>query len=159
AAAGWKGGLAGFNTDLDASFGHNGFRYDLRNTENASLGPSLTTPTAPGPDGILGTADDPGIPNQTSFFAGEPHRDEFTATLVADRDLKLGLPYAVTTWLGASFRRERWVTLPGERASWIDGGHVAQDGSDAPGGSQVFPGFAPSDASDSRRDNIGVYTE
>src|SRR5262249_14084806 len=30
---------------------------------------------------------------------------------------------------------------------------------DAPGGSQVFPGFSPADASDSRRDNVGVYAE
>src|ERR1041385_1589724 len=111
AAGGWKGTTMGWNVDAGASLGHNGFRYDLRHTLNASLGPSLTTPTAPGPDGILGTADDPGIPNQTSFFAGELHRDEFVASLDGDRELKLGLPYAVHTAFGAAWRRERWVTL------------------------------------------------
>src|SRR6185436_13948301 len=158
-AGGWKGDVRGWNVEAGASFGHNGFRYDLRNTLNASLGPSLTTPTAPGPDGILGNADDPGIPNQTSFFAGELHRDELVASLDADRELKLGLPYAVHTAFGAAWRRERWVTLPGERASWIDGGATSQNGNDTPGGSQVFPGFSPSDASDSRRENTGVYAD
>src|SRR5262249_58823647 len=132
AAAGWKGGLAGFNTDLDASFGHNGFRYDLRNTENASLGPSLTTPTAPGPDGILGTADDPGIPNQTSFFAGELRRDELVVDVNGSREWKLALPAPVNTAFGAAWRRERWVVLPGELASYIDGGHRDQNGGAAP---------------------------
>ena len=158
-AGGWKGDVRGWNVDAAASFGHNGFRYDLDNTLNASLGPSLTQPTAPGPDGILGTADDPGIPNQTSFFAGELHRDEFDATLDGDKELQLGLPYSVHTAFGAAWRRERWVTLPGERASWIDGGATSQNRNDTPSGSQVFPGFSPSDASDSRRENAGVYAD
>jgi iron complex outermembrane receptor protein len=158
-AGGWKGELRGWKTDAGASFGHNGFRYDLRNTLNASLGPSLDTPTAPGPDGILGTADDPGIPNQTSFFAGELHRDEFVADVDGARELKLGLPAPVNVALGASWRRERWVTLPGELASYVDGGHVDQNGGDAPGGSQVFPGFSPGDASDSRRENLALYAD
>ena len=160
-AGGWKGQTNGWALDAGASFGHNGFRYDLRHTLNASLGPSLTVPTAPGPDSILGTADDPGIPNQTSFFAGELHRDELVADANASRDLRLGLPAPVSTTVGAAWRRERWVILPGEKASWIDGGSVDQTGSGdhAPGGSQVFPGFAPSDATDAHRENVGVYSE
>ena len=159
-AGGWKGETNGWNVGADASFGHNGFRYDLRHTLNASLGPSLTSPTAPGPDGVFGTSDDPLIPNQTSFFAGELHRDEFVTDLSGDRELKLGLPEPVNVALGASWRRERWVIVPGERASWIDGGITNQNGTDkAPSGSQVFPGFAPGDASDSRRENLGVYVD
>jgi iron complex outermembrane recepter protein len=158
-AGGWKGVANGWNVDAGASFGHNGFRYDLRHTLNASLGPSLSTPTAPGPDGIFGNSDDPGIPNQTSFFAGELHRDEFVADLDGSREMKLGLPAPVNVALGASWRRERWVILPGELASYVDGGHVDQNGGDAPGGSQVFPGFAPTDASDSRRENLGIYAD
>src|SRR5262249_54923292 len=65
-AGGVKGVVKDWNVGADASFGHNGFRYDLRHTLNASLGGSLSAPTAPGPDTILGTPDDPGIPNQTS---------------------------------------------------------------------------------------------
>jgi iron complex outermembrane receptor protein len=68
AAGGYLTNLNGWQLDLGATYGHNDFEYNLRNTLNVSLGSSLTTPTAPGPDGIPGNGDDPGIPNQTDFF-------------------------------------------------------------------------------------------
>jgi iron complex outermembrane receptor protein len=159
-AGGWKGEMNGWALGAGASFGHNGFEYKLRNTLNASLGGSLTTPTAPGPDGILGTADDPGIPNQTSFNAGTLRRDEFVGSLDASREVSVGLPNPVNLALGAAWRRERWAIIAGERASWIDGGAQAQDGSGkASAGSQVFAGFSPSDAVDTHRENVGAYAE
>ena len=55
---------------------------------------------------------------------------------------------------------EDYKIEPGERASWINGGHVAQDGSGlAPAGSSVFPGFSPTDASDHSRTNFGAYVD
>ena len=159
-AGGWKAEVNDWNVGAGATFGHNGFQYDLRNTLNASLGGSLTTVTAFGPDGIPNTADDPGIPNQTSFHAGELHRDEFVGSLDASRELLLGLPNPVNVALGGAWRRERWVIQAGEKASWVDGGAQNQNGTGkAPAGSQVFAGFAPSDAVDARRDNIGVYAD
>ncbi len=158
-AAGVKGRAQGWDVDAGASFGHDGFRYDLRHTLNVSLGPSLVTPTAPGNDGIFGNSDDPGIPNQTSFFAGELRRDELDLGANAARELALGLPNPVNVALGAAFRYERWRILKGELASYIDGGHDDQNGGDAPGGSQVFPGFAPSDESNSNRNNVAVYAD
>ena len=147
-AGGWKGELNGWATDAGATFGHSGFRYELHNTLNVSLGPSLTVATSPA-----------GIPNQTDFFAGELHRDEFVADVNTSKEMKLGLPAPVNVALGAAYRRERWVTLQGELASWVDGGVLDRDGNDAPGGSQVFPGFSPNDVSDSRRDNIAAYLD
>jgi len=70
AAGGVRSNSMGWAMDFGASYGFNSFDFNLRNTLNSSLGPSLSKPTAPGPDGVLGTADDPGIPNQTSFDAG-----------------------------------------------------------------------------------------
>ena len=148
AAGGIKGVAGGWNVDGGASFGHNGFRYDLRHTLNASLGGSLTTPTAPAT-----------IPNQTSFFAGEIRRNELVVDANAARELKLGLPQPVNVAFGAAFRDEEWRILKGELASYIDGGVPNQNGGDAPGGSQVFPGFAPTDESDSRRNNVGAYLD
>ncbi len=159
AAGGFKGSANGWDVNAGATYGHNGFRYELRNTLNVSLGNSLTTPTAPGPDGIFGNADDPNIPNQTSFFAGELRRDEFVADANASREVRLGLPADVNVAMGVAYRRERWQVLKGELASYIDGGSLDQNGGDAPGGSQVFPGFAPSDESNSTRDNVGVYAD
>jgi iron complex outermembrane receptor protein len=146
--------------DLGGSYGHNDFKYNLRNTLNSSLGPSLTTPTAPGPDGILGNADDPGIPNQTSFYAGRLNRDEATAGLNASTKANLGLPEPVDLSAGAVFRWEQYQIEKGELASYIDGGHLDQTGAaKAPSGSQVFAGFSPTDESKSSRTNVGVYTE
>ncbi len=158
-AGGYLADLNRWKVDLGASYGHSDFEYDLRNTLNVSLGPSLTTPSAPGPDGIFGNADDPGIPNQTSFFAGRLKRNEFVSGINASTEMKTGLPAPVNLALGAAYRRENFAIEQGERASWIDGGNLDQYGGDAPGGSQVFPGFAPSDESNSSRDNIGVYTD
>jgi iron complex outermembrane receptor protein len=159
AATGIKSEVNGWALDAGVTYGHNGFRYELQNTLNTSLGPSLTNPVAPGPDGIFGNADDPGIPNQTSFFAGELRRDDFALEGNAARDVDMGLPEQVHMALGLSLRREHWRALAGERASWIDGGHADQFGGDAPGGSQVFPGLAPSDESDANRDNVGAYLD
>ncbi len=88
AAGGIRTTLGQWAADVGANYGYNGFDFNLRNTLNSSLGPSLTTPTAPGADGVLGTADDPGIPNQTSFKAGALRRGEFNlgANLYACRD-------------------------------------------------------------------------
>ena len=157
---GYRALLGGWATDLGASYGHNSFDYNLRNTNNASLGPSLSTPTAPGPDGKLGTSDDPGIPNQLSFFAGGLQRGEFITGLNLSKPMDWGWRAPVSVSFGAVFRRETYEIKQGETASWINGNHLAQDSSGpAPSGSSVFPGFAPSDASNNHRQNIGVYAE
>jgi hypothetical protein len=107
----------------------------------------------PGPDRVLGTADDPGIPNQTEFFAGRVLRQELVTGLNVAKPVELGLPGPVNVAFGAAFRRERYVIRAGELASYINGFHLDQDSSDvAPAGSSVFPGFTPTDATDRDRD-------
>ncbi|MCC7051799.1 MAG: TonB-dependent receptor [Gemmatimonadaceae bacterium] len=160
AATGIRTALGGWATDVGVNYGYNGFDFNLRNTLNSSLGPSLTVPTAPGPDGVLGTRDDPGIANQTSFFAGAVRRGEFNATFNTSRQFAMGMPAPVNVALGAAFRREAYDVIAGERASWINGYHKTADSSGiAQGGSSVFQGFAPSDASSNTRTNFGVYAD
>ncbi|HTK55463.1 MAG TPA: TonB-dependent receptor, partial [Gemmatimonadales bacterium] len=156
---GWRGGASGWALDLGGSYGHNDFIYNLRNTLNVSLGPCLDTPCAPGGNGILGDFDDPGIPNQTSFDAGTVSRNELLLAGNASRSFEWGLPAPVHLALGATWRREGYQIQAGELASYVDGGHLNRDSLDAPGGSQVFAGFAPSDESDSHRTNIGLYAD
>jgi len=171
---GFRGATHGWSVDLGASFGHNDFKYNLRNTLNVSLGPCLdpAAPCAPGPDGILGTADDPGIPNKTAFYAGQLTREEFVTGINVAKALDLGLRAPVNLALGASFRRERYQLLRGETGSWINGGHLSPDSAGADGiwgtadddsltrgGSQVFPGIAPSDESNSHRTNVAAYAD
>ena len=161
AAGGFRAAPGAWSIDIGGAFGHNDFEYNLQNTLNVSLGPCLDpeTPCAPGDDGILGNGDDPGIPNQTSFFAGRMTREELSANLTATRQLDLGLSRPVSLALGAAFRDESFQIDRGETASWIDGGHLNVLGEDAPGGSQVFAGFSPTDEADESRTNVGVYGE
>jgi iron complex outermembrane receptor protein len=167
AAGGIRTTSKGWITDVGASYGYNSFDFNLRNTLNSSLGPSLSVPTAPGPDGVLGTADDPGIPNQTSFDAGGLRRGELNVSASASRLMRLGLPREVNVAVGAAFRREEYEVVAGERASWINGYHLSQDSAScavptdciAQAGSSVFQGFAPSDASKNDRNNIGGYLD
>jgi iron complex outermembrane receptor protein len=173
AAGGIRTSAGGWAIDLGAAYGANTFDYDLENTNNASLGPCLVIACAPGLDGILGNADDPNIPNQTSFFAGRLDRGEFVSGLNLSKPLRLGLPNPVNLAVGAAFRRETYQVVQGEFASYVAGNHLTQDsaGTDgiwgtadddstsAPAGSSVFGGFRPRDASDHSRTNFGTYLD
>ncbi len=159
-AGGLRTSAGGWAIDFGGTYGRNRFDYNLRNTLNASLGPCLVTACAPGADGTLGTSDDPGIPNQTSFFAGRLERSEVLGAVNVAREITIGLPNPVNVAIGGTVRREQYEITAGERASWVNGNHLAQDSSGpAPGGSSVFGGFAPSDASDNSRTNFGFYTD
>ena len=158
-AGGVRGVMSGWSYDLGGTIGHNGFRYNLENTLNTSLGPCLTTACAPGADGVLGTADDPGIANKTSIFAGELKYTEAILSLDASHEYAAGLASPLNVAVGTAFRTERYVIGAGEAASYINGFHPAQDGSIAPSGSQVFPGFRPEDAANADRNNVGAYLD
>jgi iron complex outermembrane receptor protein len=150
ATGGVRGAWRGWAVEAGGTFGHNDFRYNLRNTLNQSLGPSLTFP-------LLGGV---GIPNQTAFFAGKLARDEVSLGLTGSRTAHPAfLPAPVSVAVGAAFRWERFAIGAGERASWINGGDTTQSGGDPIPGSQVFPGFSPADASSHTRTNVGAYTE
>jgi iron complex outermembrane receptor protein len=159
AAGGFRGVAEGWNYDLGASFGRNVFEYNLNNTLNVSLGPCLTAPCAPGLDGILGNADDPGIPNSRSFYAGGLRANELSLTLSLSKQVDLGLPDKVNVAAGAAYRRETFSLVAGEKGSWIQGGHLNVDGEVAPAGSQVFAGFHPNVATDQSRGNAGGYLD
>ena len=160
AAGGIRTDIGGWAADIGATYGYNGFDFNLRNTLNSSLGPSLSVPTAPGRDGVLGTSDDPGIPNQTSFFAGALRRGEFNLSANLSKAIQMGLANPVNVAVGVAFRRENYEVVAGERASWIQGYHKTRDSSSvAQGGSSVFQGFAPSDASENSRTNFGGYVD
>ena len=159
AAAGVRGTTGGWAYDAGASFGYNSFWYDLRNTMNVSLGPCLDTPCAPGLDGILGNADDPGIPNKTEIDAGTLSLNELVTALNAAKPLALGLPNPVNVAVGIQYRRENYKIEAGEPASYIQGGHLNRNGDPAPPGSQVFGGFQPQNQVDSSRNNVGGYVD
>jgi iron complex outermembrane receptor protein len=158
--SGIRTSAGGWAIDFGGSYGVNTFDYDLQNTLNPSLGPSLETPTAPGADRVLGTSDDPNIPNQTSFFSGRLLRREALGGLNLSKGLRLGLPNPVNVAVGAAVRYEQYKIEAGEYASWVNGNHLAQDSSGpAPSGSSVFAGFDTTDASKHHRSNFGGYLD
>jgi iron complex outermembrane recepter protein len=160
AAGGLRGVISGWNYDAGMEFGHNDFDYNMTTTNNASLGPCLDVPCAPGPDRILGTADDPGIPNQTEFFSGRLLREELIAALNVARPVEIGLPAPLNLAFGAAFRRESYKIRAGEPASYINGFHLDQDSAAiAPAGSSGFPGFTPDNATERDRNNFGLYAD
>ncbi len=158
AVGGIRGLAGGWGWDAGLSWGHNAFEYNLANTLNVSLGPCLDTPCAPGLDGILGNADDPGIPNQTGFFAGELSLNEVVAGIDLARAFDMGfLASPLNVAVGAAYRWENYQIEPGEPASFIQGGHPNRNGEAAPPGSQVFSGFQVS--VDEARGNFGAYAD
>ena len=149
AAGGYLFEKNGWKVDAGGTYGHSDFHYKLENTLNVSLGPSLTV-------GANGSS----MPNQTKFDAGKLARDEFVAAVNASTEWKTtALPNPVNVAFGGAIRHERYQIMAGEKASWIDGGALDRNGDPAPVGSQVFPGFNPNDASDSHRENEGVYLD
>jgi iron complex outermembrane receptor protein len=160
ATGGIRTQVGGWSLDFGGSYGLNTFDYDLRNTLNPSLGPCLKVACAPGADGVLGTSDDPGIPNQTTFFAGRLRRSEYELGINGSKAYDVGLPAPLNVAAGVLFRGEDYAIKAGELASYINGGMEAQDSSGlAPAGSSVFGGFRPQDASDHSRNNIGAYVD
>ena len=104
--AGIRTAVGGWSLDFGGSYGLNTFDYNLRNTLNPSLGPCLDVACAPGPDGELGTADDPGIPNQTTFYAGRLRRSEYELGINGSKAYAVGLPAPLNVAAGVLFRGE-----------------------------------------------------
>lgn len=140
AALGLKGNLSGWDWDLSSVFGRNDFEWHVNHSNNASMG--LNSPT--------------------DFYAGTLIFQESVTNLDVVR-LFESTPIPLSVGFGAEFRLENYKIKPGEEASYIDGGVPVLDGPNqgavAPAGSQVFPGYRPSDATDESRNNISAYID
>jgi len=157
--AGVEGYAGDWSYDVSGQWGRNDLSTDIYNTLNVSLGPCLDTPCAPGQDGILGTSDDPGVPNSTDVFAGTLILNQAVAQADFARGIEIGAASPLNLAVGASFRADNFQILAGETASWINGWAPNRNGGIAPPGSQVFTGFRPDQAVDEWRNNLGVYVD
>jgi iron complex outermembrane recepter protein len=124
--------------DISGAYGHNRLDYDVSNSLNVSLGPTIP-------------------PNQTDFYAGAIAFDEFTLNADARRLLHIGLHKPANLAFGFEYRRDHYGIIAGEEASYIDGGVPDQFGRPATPGAQVFPGFRPANEVDASRDSIAFY--
>lgn len=149
-AVGYKGALSGWNYDLGTVLGSDQFGFTIKNTNNASLGPSST---------------------QTQFDAGKLRFAQSTTSLDLNRDLKDMLPFPVNLAAGAEFRYDRYQIVAGEVDSWRNGGAKVVDINGnvttrpAAPGSSVFPGFKgdsggkSNDAGTHSRNNSAFYAD
>jgi iron complex outermembrane recepter protein len=140
-AGGARGTMAGWRWDASSVYGGNSFGFGVVNSANASLGGS----------------------SPTSFEAGTIQFSQWTSNIDFSRELAVGLPAPVNVAFGAEFRLDRYEIEAGEPDSYRDGGARILDGPNAGNqpalGSQVFPGFRPSDERSESRNNVAVYLD
>ncbi len=128
--AGARGQWDDWNYDASLDHGQNSFTYRLRNTLNASLGP--TSPTR--------------------FKTGDYEYAQTVANLDVGRVFEQGPDTTHSLGLGAEFRHERYQTRPGDPSSYAAGPFT-----DRPTGSQAGGGLTPQDAANLSRDVASVY--
>ena len=136
---GLKGNWGKWAWDFSNAFGRDAYRFNVIHSVNVSLGTA----------------------SPTDFYAGTLLSQQNTTTLDVVRGLDMGFATPVTLALGAEFRWENYQMQAGEEASWKDGGVPVLDGPNAGArtavGSQVFPGFRPSDEKNESRTNVAAY--
>lgn len=137
AAAGLRGALGSWDYDLSITYGSNRLNYDVENSVNTSLG---------------------GTSSARRFNAGGMRAGQTSINLDFRRDLDLGIGDKVSLAFGGEYRDENYKIVPGELQSYINGPFSAAP-FNAAGGSQVFPGFRPSNATDESRDSYAAYVE
>jgi iron complex outermembrane receptor protein len=139
--AGIRGVAAGtWFWDLSAQYGHDEIDFNITNSLNVSLGPTIP-------------------PNQKNFYAGSLENSQFVTNLDVTRELEVGLAGPLNVAVGAEFRSENYQQHAGEVNSWIAGPSPDRNGAVATAGAQVFPGFRPSNEVDDTRSSYAGYLD
>ena len=129
---GAKGPAFGFDWDLSVGYGRNELDYRVINSLNASYGAA----------------------SQKEFDAGGLSYGQLTIGIDAVKQIEANLYEPLNVAFGVEYRREDFSVSEGEPTSY-NKGPVAAGGA----GSQGFPGFAPSNATDVDRHNISAYVD
>jgi iron complex outermembrane recepter protein len=151
-SAGIKSMIGEWNVDFSNTWGQNGFDYTIGNTSNATM--QYSTPFVFDAGGFAFTQ------NTTNFDMSRFFEDSLSGLNVA---------------FGAEFRMERYEIFAGELGSYAkfdQNGNVLDEtdpigsppvvdffGRARPGGSQVFPGFNPSNEVNKTRNSIAGYLD
>ncbi len=151
-AMGIRGKIGGFDVDFSNTYGTNSFQFVITNTLNASRG----------------------TPSPTTFNAGGFRFQQNTTNLDFSKYYDNALE-GINLAFGSEYRVETYNLIAGEEGSYRDygtvslvdttaGGDIFLNESsstnimyDRPGGSQVFPGFRPSNELKQSRTAIGLY--
>lgn len=135
--AGLSGEVGGWKWDLSNVYGGNNFRFDVKNSNNASqfaLGRNA----------------------QREFYAGTINFNQNTTDFGVSRDFgkQMGLK-SFNIAAGLNFRLDKYKIEAGEEASWRN----YDPASGRAGGAQVFPGFQPANEVDQTRNVFGAYLD
>ncbi len=128
------------NWEMDSSLGYgkNKMAFTIENTLNRSIGPN----------------------SKTEFYAGGFSYDQLTYNLTGVRQVEMAsLSSPLNIAVGAEARREGYILFAGEPDSYRYGGVTLPNGTPAPPGAQVFPGFRPANESDTYRTAVGVFAD
>lgn len=136
-AAGLRGQLSSWDYDLSVVYGSNRLDYKIENTVNTSLGAANSA---------------------RRFNAGGLRSGQTSVNLDLRRDLDIGIGDSVSLAFGGEYRNENYKIVSGELQSYVNGPFSAAP-FNAAGGSQVFPGFRPANATDVSRDSFAGYVE
>ncbi len=148
---GYKTSFGDWKMDLSNVYGANSFQFEVFNSGNASL-----------PNGDA---------QPTTFDAGKLKFNQNTTNFDISRMFeKVGIISNLNTAFGAEFRKDNYQIVAGEKNSYFgDGrtvptapltaGGAAQGTAVAAPGSQVFPGYQPSNEIKKSRTGLGVYAD
>ena len=140
-AAGIKGEIGDWAVDLSNTLGLGAFNFRVENSLNASMGTA----------------------SPTSFDCGTLRSRQDTINLDLYQAMDIGLNEPLKTGLGAELRYEGYEIVPGDEASYKDGGATivggTNNGLSATPGSQVFPGFSPANKTDVSRKSLAAYMD
>ncbi|MFY8127064.1 MAG: TonB-dependent receptor [Chitinophagaceae bacterium] len=144
----------GWSFDLSNTYGENSLAFTIQNSGNASLAATANP--------------------QTKFEAGGIKFKQNTVNLDVSKKLDIQDGNFLNIAFGGELRNETYSIREGEVGSYINGGRtfavpsitytptsqvVAISGGPSAPGSQVFPGFQPSDATNRKRSVSAVYTD
>jgi iron complex outermembrane recepter protein len=130
-------GAKGWRTDLSNVIGANSFRFDVTNSNNASMGTQ----------------------SPRSFYCGTIINTQNTTNLDIAKDFgeKIGLK-SFNVAFGGELRIDNYQIKAGDEASWRDYDNTAA-GVGKVGGAQVFPGYQPTNELNESRTVAGVYAD
>ncbi|MEO6340677.1 MAG: TonB-dependent receptor [Caulobacteraceae bacterium] len=129
-----------WNWDASVVYGVNEFNFGVIDSINASIGPT----------------------SQKSFDAGALRYQQVVGNLGVTRTMAFAGLSEVNFAAGGEVRYERYQILPGEPASYINGGFFTQTTPTAVlggTGSQSFSGFSPANATDQNRTSESAYVD
>ena len=131
--AGFKGKTASaWNWDVSSTYGGNQFRFDVTNSNNASMGAA----------------------SPTSFYCGKLAFQQSTTNVDFSKDFGSHLNLSsFNVALGAEMRIDMFKITPGQEESWKN-----YDSTKA-GGAQVFPGYQPANAVNENRKVLSTYVD